>query len=253
MLPLPRFAPAGPPRDLSHDWRFRLTGLTGAFLLRLWGGTLRVDWLGRENLDAVAAEQGRVIWTFWHRHILSLSYTHRWRGACVLVSQHKDGEIISQILSHMGYGVVRGSTTRGGARALMAMVRTGRAGFPLAVTPDGPRGPAFELQSGILHIAQRSGLPIAPLAVDGTHMRELDSWDRFQIPRPFSRIAVAFGPLIRVPPDATSEALDLEWAPRVRAGIDATEQTVASWRAMRRGGGQQAVRTDAGMGQGSRP
>ena len=224
-----------PPCDLTDSLRFRLIGIAGAGLVRLWGATLRIEWLGRENIDAVAAAGGRVIWAFWHRHLLTLTYTHRGGRNVVLVSRHKDGEIISQILCRLGYGVIRGSTTRGGLRGLLEMARAGREGHPLAVTPDGPRGPRFVLQSGILHIAQRSGLHIAPLACEGMRVSELDSWDQFQIPHPFSRVAVSIGPLIRVPTELPADVLEREWGPTVARGIDACEAAVAAWRDERRG------------------
>lgn len=229
-LPIERFEHPPPPRDLAKGFRFRCIGNLGAAIVRLWGSTLRIEWLGRENIDAVAAERDLVIWTFWHRHLLTLTYTHRKRGAVVLVSRHKDGEIISQILCQLGYGVARGSTTRGGARALIEMVRAGREMHPLAVTPDGPRGPRGELQSGVLHIAQRSGRPIVPLACEGLRTSELDSWDRFQIPHPFTRIAVAVGSPIRIPQGIPAEAIERDWGPQVARAIDECEERVAAWR-----------------------
>jgi hypothetical protein len=233
-LPIQRSKRGAPPLDLADDLRFRVIGILGSAILRLWGKTLRIEWIGREYLDAISAERGRVIWTFWHRHLLTLTYTHIDQGAVVLVSRHKDGEIISQILGRLGYGVVRGSTTRGGARALVEMVRLGLAGHPLAVTPDGPRGPRGKLQSGVLHIAQRSELPIVPLACEGLRTRELDSWDRFQIPHPFTRIAVAVGPLMRIPQGIPADALEYGWGERVTRAIDDCEEKVAAWREARR-------------------
>ncbi len=141
---------------------------------------------------------GRVCYAFWHGNLLSLAYTHRVRGAVVLVSRHGDGEIISQIVCRLGYGVVRGSTTRGGLRALIQMAAEGRRGHPLGVTPDGPRGPRRMLQAGVLHIAQRGRIPIVPLAVEAVRRRELDSWDGFMIPHPWTRVAIVTGPPIRL-------------------------------------------------------
>ncbi len=236
-FPLKVFDPSSPPRDLAGGLRFRLIGILGAALVRLWGRTLRIEWLGREEIEAVAAERQRVVGSFWHRHLLTLTYTHRGRGIVVLVSRHKDGEIISQIICRLGYGVVRGSTTRGGARALVEMVRIGRAARPLAVTPDGPRGPREQLQGGILHIAQRTGLPVVPLAVEGLRTRELDSWDRFQIPYPFTRVAIAIGFPIRIPQGIDAATVESEWGPIVIRSLQACEDRVAEWRAAHRKGG----------------
>jgi hypothetical protein len=241
-LPMKRFDPPTPPRDLTGGLRLRWIGILGAGVIRIWGQTLRFEWIGGENLDEVAAERGRVIWSFWHRHLLTLVYTHRGHGNVVLVSRHNDGEIISQIICRLGYGVVRGSTTRGGARALVEMVRAGKAGHPLAVTPDGPRGPRGKLQSGILHIAQRSGRPIVALACEGLRTRELDSWDRFQIPYPFTRVAVAVGPPIRIPQGIDADTIEREWGPLVARSIDECEEKVAAWREARRMKGRPAGR-----------
>lgn len=230
ILPMHRFGRGEPPRDLSKDLRFRCVGILGAALLRLWGTTLRIEWLDPGNIEAIAAQRGEVIWAFWHRHLLTLTYTHQDQGAVVLVSRHKDGEIISQILARLGYGVVRGSTTRGGGRALIEMARAGRSRHPLAVTPDGPRGPRGRLQRGVLHIAQRSGLPIVPLACEGVRTWELESWDRFQIPHPFTRVAVSIGPPIRIPPETAPDGIEEEYGPLVASAIDACEGRVAAWR-----------------------
>ena len=165
-----------PPTELRSETVYRMVGVVGAGLVRLWGATLLVDRCGEDNLREIETLRGRVIYTFWHRAILPLAYLYGRTGAVVLISRHRDGEFISQIVTRLGLGTVRGSSTRGGLRALMEMAKTGRAGHPLAVTPDGPRGPRGELQAGVLHIAQRSGLPIVPLAVEAVRRTLLDSW-----------------------------------------------------------------------------
>lgn len=219
-----------PPRDLSEGLRYRMIGRFGAWLVRLWGASLSIDWIGEENMKRVEALDGKVIWTFWHAKLLPLAYTHRERGVAVLVSRHHDGEIISQIICRLGYGVVRGSSTRGGLRALLEMVRAGRAGCPLGVTPDGPRGPRRTLQNGVLHISQRSQLPIVPLALEAVRRKELDSWDRFQIPYPFSRVAVVVGSPQSIPRDVPSNELESLWGPRVTAAIEDAERIALGWR-----------------------
>jgi lysophospholipid acyltransferase (LPLAT)-like uncharacterized protein len=224
-----------PPRDLSEERWARWVGRLGALLIRLWGATLLVDWIGKENLAAIEREQGRVIYTFWHGQLLPLSFTHRGRGIVVLVSRHKDGEIISQILCRLGYGVARGSSTRGGLRALLEMARLGRGGYPLGVTPDGPRGPRHALQIGVLLIAQRSGLPIIPLAAEAVRRTELSSWDRFQIPHPWSRFAVVTGAPIWIPEGPDLDELEAVWAPRVRGALMDAVEGAKRWRAERTG------------------
>ncbi len=224
-----------PPRELATGLGFRLAGLFGSGILRLWGATLSIDWRRPENLRAIDEREGRVVYALWHGNLLTLAYTHRDRGVVMLVSRHKDGEIISQIICRLGYGVVRGSSTRGGARALLSMARAGRDGCPLGVTPDGPRGPVHQIQAGILHIAQRSGLPLAPVAVEAVRRTRLASWDRFLIPHPWSRVTVVHGPLVFLPPDLDAEELEREWGPRLAAALADVEAEAAAWRVSRVG------------------
>jgi lysophospholipid acyltransferase (LPLAT)-like uncharacterized protein len=148
------------------------------------------------------------IHAFYHEHILTLSYAYRDRGVAVLVSQSADGEYISQVIHRLGYGTVRGSSSKGGLRALLSMAKAGRDGLPLAVTPDGPRGPRRTAQIGVLHIASRSGLPIVPLTAGVRQAKRLRSWDRSEVPWPFTRVRVLVGEPIEVA--AGAEPADLE-------------------------------------------
>lgn len=227
--------PVDPPRDLSADFGFRVAGALGAGLIRLWGATLTIEWRSADGARVPGRSEGAVIYAFWHRGILPLAYLYGSTGAVVLVSRHRDGEFISQMHCRLGGGVVRGSTTRGGLRALMEMVRVGRNGHPLAITPDGPRGPRRVLQGGILHIAQRSGLPIQPLGVDAVRRTELDSWDRFLVPHPWSKVVAVAGERIWIPADESADTLDDVWGPRVAAALDACSEHATRWREERIG------------------
>ena len=224
------------PRDLRPEVRFRLAGLVGALVVRIWGATLRAEWVDIHGNRTRGRVEGPRVYAFWHAGILPLTYLYRGLGAVVLVSRHDDGEYISQVVCRLGFGVIRGSTTRGGLRALMEMARAGRDGHQLAVTPDGPRGPRHVLQNGVLHIAQRSGQPIHPLAVEAVRRTELNSWDRFQIPHPSSRVVVVSGDPILIPEGATSEELDAVWAPRVAAALEECNDRARLWREERLGG-----------------
>jgi lysophospholipid acyltransferase (LPLAT)-like uncharacterized protein len=181
-----------------------------------------------DSVRALEQAGGQVIWTFWHCHILSLAWNHRRRGVVVLVSQHGDGETITQVIHRLGYGTVRGSTTRGGVRAALEMARLGRAGFPLSVTPDGPRGPRHVVQPGIVLIAQRSGLPVVPLTAAMRRGKRLASWDRFEIPAPFSRILVLVGEPITVPAEI-AEADRPAWTARIQQALDLLEARAEAW------------------------
>ena len=221
--------PPRPETELSRRPRYRLAGTIGAWLLRLWGATWRVEREVPDSVRALERDGHRMIHTFWHSHILSLSWAYRGRGVVVLVSRHGDGEYISQIIHRLGYGTVRGSSSRGGPRSLLEMARLGRRGYPLSVTPDGPRGPRRELQPGVLLIAQRSGLPIMPLASAARWCRTLDSWDRFEVPLPFSRMLVAVGEPIHVPANLPQDLLLTESGPRVEEALRRVEERVDRW------------------------
>lgn len=147
--------------------------------------------------------EGRYIISLWHASLLPLAYLHRDEHATVLVSRHGDGELIVRILRRLNFRVARGSTTRGGAAALRQLVRVASQGTgDLAITPDGPKGPARKAQPGIAYLSALTRLPILPLALVAHRAWQLNSWDRFQIPRPFTRIAVVAGEPLPVARDA---------------------------------------------------
>lgn len=122
---------------------------------------------------------------------------HRSQRIAVLISTHGDGELIAQTVDRLGFRSVRGSSTRGGARAVLEMHRH-CGDRPWAITPDGPRGPAFSVAPGVLALAARSGRPIVPVGYAARRAKYLKSWDQFAIPWPFTKVAVRFGEPIRV-------------------------------------------------------
>ena len=209
---------------LSAALRFRVAGLLGGWLVRLLGATWRIEWANSEGAARLEREKQPFIVAFWHEHILSLAYTHRDRGIVVLVSQSKDGEYISQVIHRLGMGTVRGSSSRGGVRALLQMAKLGRDGHSLAVTPDGPRGPRHVVQPGLLSIAARSGLPIVPLTSGARSAWRLGSWDRFEIPKPFTRLRVITGKPISIPSTASGELLERDYGPGVQAAMEDVER-----------------------------
>lgn len=139
-------------------------------------------------------EAGRpVVLVLWHGEMLPLLYYHRNRQISVLVSEHGDGEIIARILSDFGFRLVRGSSSRGAARALVAVNRELEAGHDVGITPDGPRGPRHSVAPGALLAAHRGGVRMMPLAASASACWRLGSWDRFMIPKPFARVTIAYG------------------------------------------------------------
>jgi hypothetical protein len=202
----------------ANDWRLRIGAPLGALLLRLLALTWRVRYVGQEAWRArVVAGQGAVL-ALWHGQLFPLTWALRHRGVWVLVSEHRDGEIIARILERFGYTMIRGSSTRGGARALAEMVRALRSGHSIAVTPDGPRGPARVFAPGAAVAAQRSGTPVIPLYARASSAWRLRSWDQFMIPKPFARVTVYLGDATLVRGDSPTDA-EAE-APRLAALID---------------------------------
>ncbi|HVP36951.1 MAG TPA: lysophospholipid acyltransferase family protein [Terriglobales bacterium] len=185
-----------------------LVSLFGPALILLLGKSLKIEWVGEENLEEIRQRNGKVLYALWHGRMLILSYTHRGQKNQVLSSRHRDGEIIARILMNLGFGTVRGSTTHGGYEAIMQMSNKVKEGYDIAITPDGPKGPAFKVQPGAVVIAQKSGVPIIPITNSAQRRWTLKSWDKFIIPKPFSRAVVIIGKPIYVPAELSPEELD---------------------------------------------
>jgi lysophospholipid acyltransferase (LPLAT)-like uncharacterized protein len=206
----------------TYSRRVVWTARLGSWIVRLIGRT----WRFRVTHDAEfrqARTAGQpVIFTLWHGQLLPLLYLHRNEGIAILISEHGDGEIIARIATSLGYRTVRGSTSRGAARALLGLTRVIDEGRDVAITPDGPRGPARSFAPGTLVVAQRSGAPILPIAAAASGAWHLQSWDRFLIPRPFSRVHVAYGDFAYIETSSAREALENE--ARVRELLLVAEQ-----------------------------
>jgi lysophospholipid acyltransferase (LPLAT)-like uncharacterized protein len=136
----------------------------GAAVIRALGRSMRIETRGQEHVDRLYREGKRVIIAFWHARQLMMPLTYRGTLAHILISQHQDGEIIARIVERFGFQAVRGSSTRGGVEALRELIRLGRSGVDLVVTPDGPKGPPQIAKMGVIQLARASKLPIVPLA-----------------------------------------------------------------------------------------
>jgi lysophospholipid acyltransferase (LPLAT)-like uncharacterized protein len=166
------------------------------------GSTLRWRTEGQERYDAIVREGRQPIMAFWHGRILPATIFFRGRGIVVITSENFDGEWIAGIIERFGYGTARGSTSRGGRRALLQLVRDMEAGKPAAFTIDGPRGPARVAQPGAVWLAKATGNPVLPFHAEADRHWTLGSWDRTQIPKPFSTVALVVGEPVLVPADA---------------------------------------------------
>lgn len=192
----------------------KLGGLVTAEAIRVWMSTLdyRAVFYDR-SVDPVFGVGGPRIYIFWHENILIPLYQ---RGHChlaMLLSQHNDADILARVAHHMGFDCVRGSTYRGGARAIRELLEQSRRRH-LTITPDGPRGPRRQLAQGPIYLASRLGLPLVPMGFGYDRPWRARSWDRFAVPRPFSRARALIGPPLALPPD-----LD-------RAGLESCRQRV---------------------------
>ena len=182
--------------------------LPGRYVLRALFRTLHVQRTGQDLLPRLGKERTPVIYVFWHGRLLPLIHVHRQQGIVVLVSEHRDGDLIARLLHHFGFGTVRGSSTRGGVQGLKGLIRAARAGWDLAITPDGPRGPNRELKHGALTVARMTGLPLVPVGVGVTSAWRIRSWDGLLVPKPFSTVRVAYGPPTLVPRNADQVEID---------------------------------------------
>lgn len=202
--------------DLSLSGRLQVIG--GGNVIRALAATWRYRSIGDEKVKKLRADRTAIVFTIWHGEMLPLLWAHRNQGVAVLVSEHKDGELIAQILEWMGYATIRGSTSRGAGRALIGLVRTLREGRDVAITPDGPRGPRHKFAPGAVVAAHRSGAPIIPTVAHVDRYWKLNSWDGFIIPKPFARITVSYGDLTHVTADTPRAAADE--APRLERLMD---------------------------------
>jgi len=189
-------------------WQAATIAAAGYPVVALLGRTLkwRVD--GLEHLEAVLRAGRQPVLAFWHGRILPATYYFRRRRIVVMTSENFDGEWIARIIERFGYQAARGSTSRGGPRALVEMKRSMEQGQPAGFTLDGPRGPAGRAQPGAVWLAKATGNPIVPFHIEAARHWTARSWDRTQIPKPFSTVALAVGRPIEVA--AASTDADIE-------------------------------------------
>ena len=200
-------------------------------VLRALRWTLRIDTIGAEALHARWARGERAIISFWHNRLLMLPLITDGQPMCIMVSQHRDGEIATQLLGAWGVETVRGSATRGAVGGFLRLVAAYRHGRNLAVIPDGPRGPRYVAKPGAAYLAKAVGSPIYPIAYAATRVARLRSWDGLMIPLPFARVIIQFGEPLEVPADASDEQVDdcrVELERRLHALTQAVESAVAA-------------------------
>jgi lysophospholipid acyltransferase (LPLAT)-like uncharacterized protein len=189
------------------DFRSWFIGWIGYFVIGIIGRTIRWQSEGDSHLDEIYKSGHRAIFTCWHGRIFPATYYFRNRGIAVMTSLNRDGEAIAQCIQRFGYSAPRGSSSRGGLRALAEMVRQIRRGRDCGFTIDGPRGPRYVAKQGPVLLALKTGAAIFCFHISMKHRLQLKSWDEFQIPLPFTRALVLQGAPIWVPRDASDAHL----------------------------------------------
>jgi lysophospholipid acyltransferase (LPLAT)-like uncharacterized protein len=179
-----------------------------ALVLAVIGSTLRFEVIAEEGV-VPATPPAKGIFCFWHRCTLPCGWYFRKFRCSILISQSFDGELIARTLGLLGYGSVRGSSSRGGASGLLALQRVLESGLPVVFTADGPRGPIYQTKIGPVKLAQMTGEAIGSFYLLPERAWVMRSWDRFLIPKPFSRVAVSWARGVAAPePDDSPEMLE---------------------------------------------
>lgn len=198
-------------------------------MIRMIGRTIRFEVDGIENYKAATADGRAPIYAAWHDRIFLGTYYLRDRGIVFLTSQSFDGEYIARFLQRFGFGVIRGSSTRGGAKGLVEMIRVMRKGTPMGFTVDGPKGPRYEAKPGPILLAKKTGQPILPFSLEISKFTTVRSWDKLQIPLPFSRARIYYGPPIFVPENADKAVQDERLA-QLQTALELYTELGRQWR-----------------------
>lgn len=185
--------------------RARILGRLAARFVVFWSSQLQIEKVGWDRVAALESGPRPVLYLIWHGSQLVPLACFRNRGITIMTSLSQDGEIQTQSMHCLGYRTVRGSSSRGGARALLTMVRTMKEGRSASMTVDGPRGPYHQAKPGAVALAQKAAAVIVPVSMGYRHHHSLHNWDRFEIPIPFSRVCMVCGAPFVIPPEMPVE------------------------------------------------
>jgi lysophospholipid acyltransferase (LPLAT)-like uncharacterized protein len=184
-------------------------GIFGKLLIDFVFSTVRIGHLDYEKARK-EIESGECLIALWHSRMLMASYVYRKIGAAILVSRSNDGEMMAQVLERQGHRPIRGSSSRSGAPALSQLIKAVKEKHcPGVIVPDGPRGPRFKVQPGIIALAQKTGYPIIPMSCSAKRLKVFSSWDRFILPYPFSEGCLIYGDPVSVPNELMPETREL--------------------------------------------
>jgi len=209
--------------SLSSRVEMEALALVGSTVIRCLGYSWRIGEDGVEHEARAREHSPNVIYAIWHGRLFPISFTHRNRSIHVLASRHRDGEKLGQTIRRLGFGHVRGSSTRGGARAIFDLVQQLKLGLDVGLTVDGPRGPRNVVKPGPIQIAKMSGAAILPLTSASKRHKTFSSWDAFELPYPFTKVTVRYGEPVVVAPDADADVLEAKRLELERVLNDITE------------------------------
>ncbi|MCE9605213.1 MAG: lysophospholipid acyltransferase family protein [Planctomycetia bacterium] len=194
---------------IKSPFLINAAGLAVTSTMRRWMDTLDCRWSMYDRMvdTAIDDPERRRIYLFWHEYIL-IPLDRRGRtNVTMLLSRHRDADVLSRIAAHQGFGVVRGSTFDGGTASLRELIQVSRRNH-LTITPDGPRGPRRQLALGPIYLASKLGMPIVPMGYGYDRPWRMNSWDRFALPRPYSRARAIWGPEMQIPKRLDRDGLE---------------------------------------------
>jgi lysophospholipid acyltransferase (LPLAT)-like uncharacterized protein len=209
----------------------KIGGLAGVTFLRSWMSTLdsQIAYYDPAADPGSPLCPGQQIYIFWHEYILLPLYVRGHCNLAMLLSRHRDADILSRMAYHLGFEFVRGSSRRGGVVAIRQLLRkSGR--LHLAITPDGPRGPRRQLAPGAVYLASRLGLPLIVMGFGYDRPWRMASWDRFALPRPYSRVRAVISPKIYVPPDLDRKGIE-QFRGKIERLLNGLTEEAESWAA----------------------
>lgn len=223
-----RFAPLDE-YPLGKRWLIRLADLAFFFLIRTLGALTRFEVRGMENFEAIIGARKLPIYTFWHDRIFLGTYFWRKRGIVIMTSKSFDGEYIARFIQRFGYGAIRGSSSRGGSRALVEMIKAMRGGLPMGFALDGPRGPQYEAKPGPVILAKKTGNPIMPFVFEPKKFWQAKSWDKMRVPKPFTKALLVIGEPIYVAADVDENGVTAKLA-ELQRSLDRLVELGREWR-----------------------
>jgi lysophospholipid acyltransferase (LPLAT)-like uncharacterized protein len=195
-------------KNRLDPWKLKSLGWLLTSIVGAVAFTWRVRFIGSDYVNDLTEKGKPFVLVFWHGDMLMGWYFHRNRKYSSLVSKSKDGDILAEILRQWRYIVIRGSSSKGGRDARLQMEKLVRSGQVLVVTPDGPRGPRYEMKMGALRTAQKTGVPVVSVTFKVKHAYILRSWDKFTVPLPFTKIIVQYKAPEIINPELNGDALD---------------------------------------------